>query len=419
MKPLCLIASLVCLFVSACSPSPTVLTVTPAPTITHTSAPEPAATVTPTPLAPPAPSPTRTAIPSPTTVPTSSLFLQSPQAFEAVATFQVGLGDLDGDRDLDAVFANMESYTQVWLNDGTGNFVDTRQRLTQQGHGVGIGDLDGDGDLDLFITCAGRDGSDKRSTVYLNDGAANFSAGQSLGDLKPSGNSIELIDIDGDGDLDACIQYYELPYKVYLNDGQGTFSQSEIEFPDSLELAWGDLDSDGDADVFAKELGKGYKTLLNDGAGHFKGRWQMPDNAVEYGYRSVTLGDLDGDGDLDAFVTNGSLELGYPTRVLLNDGSGQFSANGQALPAVTKAWVELGDLDKDEDLDAFLVILKRPSQVWINDGKGHFSDSGLRLGNDSGIRGSALGDLDNDGDLDAFASHFFGGSNTIWLNTTR
>ncbi|MBE0635641.1 hypothetical protein IH601_06575, partial [Candidatus Bipolaricaulota bacterium] len=38
------------------------------------------------------------------------------------ATFQVALGDLDGDGDLDAVFANMNMRSEIWMNDGAGRF---------------------------------------------------------------------------------------------------------------------------------------------------------------------------------------------------------------------------------------------------------------------------------------------------------
>ena len=58
-------------------------------------------------------------------------------------TFQVGLGDLDGDGDLDAVFANMHAESQMWLNDGNGRFVNSNQRLGSETHCVGIGDVDG------------------------------------------------------------------------------------------------------------------------------------------------------------------------------------------------------------------------------------------------------------------------------------
>ena len=47
---------------------------------------------------------------------------------------------------------------------------------------------------------------------------------------------------------------------------------------------------------------------------------------------NVDLGDLDGDGDLVAFVVNGT-SSGQPNKVWLNDGSGNFTDSGQSLTA--------------------------------------------------------------------------------------
>jgi hypothetical protein len=180
---------------------------TPAPPTATVAPPTPAATpLPPTPTAPVPP----TAVPSAAPTPAPLVSLESsPQLFGRTETFQVGLGDLDGDGDLDAVLANMgANYSQVWFNDGAGQFADSGQRLTQQGHGLGLGDLDGDGDLDIFMTCAHYGGgggwSKKPSRVYLNDGGGTFQdTGQDLGDTDLSGNGVNLIDLDGDGDLDA------------------------------------------------------------------------------------------------------------------------------------------------------------------------------------------------------------------------
>jgi hypothetical protein len=76
--------------------------------------------------------------------------------------------------------------------------------------------------------------------------------------------------------------------------------------------------------------------------------------------------------------------------------------------------VALGDLDEDGDLDAYLA--RNPPEcagVWLNDGAGAFSDSGQSLGVG---RELALGDLDGDGDLDAFIIGMFPGPNEVWLN---
>ncbi|MBU0492213.1 MAG: VCBS repeat-containing protein [Chloroflexi bacterium] len=341
-------------------------------------------------------------------------FEKSTQTFPPAPTYQIGLGDLDGDGDLDAVFANSRSNPcQVWLNDGTGQFVDTGQRLTLQGHGVSLGDLDGDGDLDALITCHENV---RPSRVYLNDGHAVFQdSGQPFDDARLSGNGTNLADVDADGDLDAIIKYYEQGNLIYLNDGSAHFARSEHVFP--AVSVWGDLDADGDVDVFFKEEGVGLKALLNDGTGAFSPNWTYTDTTItEFG--DIALGDTDHDGDLDAIVPNGDYRAtAYPTRVFLNDGTGRFVDSEQQLGAVRNANVGLGDLDDDGDVDLVLTDYQKPNQVWLNDGAGRYTDSGFRFGIGQFYRHVHLGDLDGDGDLDVFLATFgSGGPNEIWFN---
>jgi len=99
------------------------------------------------------------------------------------------------------------------------------------------------------------------------------------------------------------------------------------------------------------------------------------------------------------------------------------------LPSSNAQGVDLGDLDGDGDLDAFVANTGSSDEgsgntIWLNDGQGKFYDSGLRLGHSYSLD-IALGDLDSDGDLDAFvANSFFSHSsvdksNRVWLNTTN
>ena len=382
------------------------------------------------PAATPVP-PTETAIPTeqpPTPEATASPPLsfsleKSAQTFTSRETVQVGLGDLDGDGDLDAVFANpQKNAAQVWLNDGRGHFTDTGQELTQYGHGVGLADLDGDGDLDAFIVCHQPSASIARRTsslVYLNAGDGQFQdSGQDFGDAEFSAVEINLLDVDRDGDLDAHVVYFDfdgLPDKVYLNDGAGVFTDSGLALPEDT-IAWGDLDGDRDVDYFGKQWGTGYTVQLNDGNGLFHAGWRLDNSQSTVG--GVALADLDGDGDLDALVTNGFRDTGsYPSRLFWNDGEGGLSDSGQNLNATMGAELATGDLDNDGDLDLFVANMDRPNEVWLNDGVGNFVDSGLRLGKNADLSGRpSLGDLDGDGDLDVVVGRFQGGAE-VWINT--
>ncbi|MBN1665848.1 MAG: PD40 domain-containing protein [Anaerolineales bacterium] len=229
-------------------------------------------------------------------------FQKSPQELGMRETFQAALGDLDGDGDLDAVFANpMSNAAAVWLNDGHGTFVDTGQQLTQYGHGVVLADFDHDSDLDTFITCHNFI---KPRSIYLNDGNAIFQdTAQDLGDKSISGVDLNLIDLNNDGNLDVHVVYFDfdgLPDKVYLNDGTGTFTDSGLALEEYV-IAWGDLDNDGDLDVFVANIDRPHEIWLNARDGN------LIDSGLRLGANTdvsgkPSLGDLDGDGDLDVIV---------------------------------------------------------------------------------------------------------------------
>jgi flagellin-like hook-associated protein FlgL len=98
----------------------------------------------------------------------------------------------------------------------------------------------------------------------------------------------------------------------------------------------------------------------------------------------------------------------------INDGSGNFTDSGQSLGSSNSWEVSLGDVDNDGDLDAFVASRNnQPNKVWINDGNGTFTDSGQSLGT-SPSYGVSLGDVDGDGDLDAFVANQ--GKNKVWIN---
>jgi hypothetical protein len=81
--------------------------------------------------------------------------------------------------------------------------------------------------------------------------------------------SVELADLDGDGDLDALVVYQETA-AVWLNDGQAGFSKGQsLSFEEQHALALGDLDGDGHIDIFAGSVYHDVLVWFNDGAGQF------------------------------------------------------------------------------------------------------------------------------------------------------
>jgi hypothetical protein len=295
-------------------------------------------------------------------------FTASDQVFGNSKCGEVALADLDGDGDLD-VFIGYYNYIsgepdQVWFNDGTGYFTDSGQRLGHRNGGVALADLDNDGDIDAFISNhVFSDGTNGGLKIWLNDSTGHFTdSGQDLG----NGNhtSVSLGDVDGDGDIDALVtfNYGQAGNRIWLNDGHAQFTQGPlISTTFSADAKLRDLDGDGDLDIFLTHRG-GNKIWLNDGAGHFTDSGQVLGNSET---SAVGLGDLDGDGDPDAFVLNAVYQSARPNEIWINNGKGVFTDTGLR-PGTNESYdVELGDLDGDGDLDAFVAITG-PNKVWIN-----------------------------------------------------
>ena len=300
------------------------------------------------------------------------------------------------------------------MNNGKGKFIESEQKLIGDSHGVALADIDKDNDLDIFLVS-----NSSVLKVYNNDGKGNFSdSGQQLGDPNlRGGTGVSMADIDGDSDLDAMVEYFQSPNKIFLNDGKGIFSESNNTFPD--ESIWEDIDSDGDIDIFVKLDGQGYKTMLNDGKGNFTDHWVFDDSDCVFGVRTVAFVDFDKDGDQDAIIANGTNQKSNPTKLFLNDGTGRFTDSGKRFPKTQWACFALGDLNSDGEPDAFVSNFRSTNQVWINNGNGNFHDSGLNLGESGDYVSCINGDLDNDGDLDIFVSNFRNGPNEIWFNKSK
>jgi uncharacterized protein (TIGR02145 family) len=356
-------------------------------------------------------------------------FTDSGQSLGNGTSNSVALGDIDGDGDLDAVVANgsynSDQDVEIWINDGNGNFTLSTQTLNHgKNMGVSLADLNGDGSLDIFL-CVGFGGPNK---VFFNDGHGKFTdSGQRSGDA--NSNMVGLADLDGDCDIDAfvCVhpmwdvngQSYHFGNEVWLNNGKGYFTNTGQTLGKGYNqgIAIGDIECDGDIDAASASNFQNVdnKIWINDGAGNFTESSQKLSNLNSM---KLSFGDLDGDGDLDAFIIYCDTNSIYFNGVWFNDGKGNFIESNQKFGIIRSTSVCLGDLDNDGDLDAFVTSgqwqVKGVSKIWLNNGKGVFTDS-LILGNDESWD-VKLGDLNGDGNLDAFVAN--NGPNKVWINNS-
>jgi Lamin Tail Domain/FG-GAP-like repeat/Bacterial Ig-like domain len=325
----------------------------------------------------------------------------------------VALGDLDRDGDLDAFVANTAGGSDIYTNSGNGTFTWSIE-LGINSEEVALGDLDSDGDLDAFVACYFGSNYWFRNNMGDTNGQPAFTSNSipSLG----STAGVALGDLDGDGDLDAFTANYDgLPELVYLNDGSGNFTiGSTLGGKNSLGVALGDLDGDGDLDAIVStdsSVNGFYSDIyLNNGNGTFASGGTVSENVR--GSPDVALGDLDGDGDLDAILANTSTAA---EEVCLNNGDATFSVSEFGGGWSTD--VALGDLDGDGDLDAFIINENdEPDDVYLNNGSGAFTYK-MGLGSKLSFGGIGLGDFDGDRDMDAFVANF-GAGNDLYLNVS-
>ena len=345
----------------------------------------------------------------------------------------VALGDLDGDGDLDLVTANdnqdgtRTSTASICLNNGRGAFT-LVQNVTVNGRpfAVVLGDVDGDGDLDLATASAHSVGT---VCVRLNNGSGVFSGTQNVATDRYPYN-LALGDVDGDGDLDLLTannlgQGVPGSVSVRLNNGSGTFGGT-VNVPvgsGSRSVGLGDVDADGDLDLLtADSEANTVSVRLNSGTGTFGGSQAVAVGRNPYG---LALGDVDGDGDLDLATANFNFFTNVSTAsVRLNNGSGVFGGTQEVSVSTNQSYsgpsmVTLGDVDGDGDLDLLTADAGRSNtvSVRVNDGTGLYSGTQNQdITPGSSPYDVVLGDVDGDGDLDFVTANFSSGNATVRFN---
>jgi hypothetical protein len=290
-------------------------------------------------------------------------------------------------------------------------------------------DIDNDGDVDLLIQGATAAKKLLRNNI-IGTGAATFTDISSMLHFATNGPTWSACwaDVDSDGDVDVFIGSSNSHPDVgdfLRNDGGLGFTDASVatnlDDPGFHQnVAWADIDSDGDLDlILAMEGPTEEHEIYLQGPGMVftpvgaAAGFQQPVGVKAYG---MAIGDTDGDGDLDVYIStcradnnirnnfyeNRLAQTGVLSFVDIADTNGtQFTRNSYG--------AEFQDMDDDGDLDLVMVGADgEATKIFRNNGGNQFTDVDTITGNPllsdtaGDLNGGKAVDYDNDGDLDLF-----------------
>lgn len=286
--------------------------------------------------------------------------------------------DLDADGWPDFVSVQEHSI-ETFVNDQTGRFsLSDRTGIIHDRptHSMAAADIDLDDDLDLFFAHFGGERPATLSQyLWRNLGTGEF---------EDQSNRVWIFARDGDAES----EYVEAVYSAHFSDVRAD------RYPDLLVAGYPIVSR-----VYKNQQGRDFRDVT--------------DATVTQNYgRGATLGDYDGDGDIDWFVpgTAEAEEADYRgNRLYQNDGFGNFEdvTESAGLRETGDGWAScFADFDNDGNLDLF-IAQEGGSKLHISNGNGRFSDSTQSLGithNGKG-RGLVCADYDSDGKLDIFIAN--------------
>ena len=366
------------------------------------------------------------------------------------AGWGVAVADVDRNGTLDIYLPHFGP-DQLFLRGHDGSVTDASDRLpglSDPSFGATPVDAEGDGDIDIAVANEGG------NVLLLNDGTGRFSA---VADSTFAGQAgverahhFSWRDLDGDGRLDAFVPtFYHLggsaPDENLLLRATGRLRWERVQGRAGAEgvglevspaNAGGlvDLDGDGNLDVYviSDKPGEGFRSgaRFGDGLGGFVAAESDGLDVAVQGM-GVGLGDVNGDGVLDAAVT-GWDELALLVSVAGADEAGVARERVWANAAMARGVVtggvavvgwaaHLADLEIDTDLDLLVAYgpdyspdgslgrgpranpVRQPIVVYSNDGGVFARDDALQPGAPGNHRGMVVTDLNGDGWLDVVA----------------
>jgi len=242
------------------------------------------------------------------------------------------------------------------------------------------------------------------------------------------GPALAVADVNGDGLDDVFFggakdQSGELWLQVVDGKFQKNINRSFEQLAKSEDVAahFFDADGDGDQDLYVTSAGNEYadgqlfaydKLYLNDGKGNLNFSPMALPQVGSQG-KTITVGDIDKDGDLDVFVganiTKGAYGVAPTHYLLINNGKGRFQDEFQRRMDIEEKLgmingAQMADVDQDGDLDIVYAGEWTAISILENDGRGVFRKSTTQSG--YGLWSTlTIADVNNDGLADIIAGN--------------
>jgi hypothetical protein len=286
--------------------------------------------------------------------------------------------------------------------------------------GVGVG----------AVTVAGTNFTANSIVLFNGVAAPTFVASTTLQFEVPdtTGNTAQLYTVqvsdpaNGKSNVATFEVYAPQPGPTLFN-GQLTQYMSESSIVSSLVP---DVNGDGRADLVLVTLGANgvyssptYVPVIRHGQadGTFSASAPLVSFALQISPAEVIAGDFNGDGYTDLILFGSVGNSGSSYQVLLNDGSGNFSAGGSGvLPITDIAPAVVGDFNHDGKLDfAFGANGNQPFSLFFGNGDGTFGAPVAMGASSVGVAVSAsAADLNGDGYTDiVYMDNYYNAPNQI------